>query len=172
MKKVIIIPFQRLLKRFKFFYLQLKKKKDEAILSLHYFYGIRCMVDLKKSEELCILGSSKGNKFAEALQHYFGYGVEINKNKAFLMFNQLNSDNKSDQEELSYIIYFLGRCYHKSEGTSKDVDFAKELYERSSDLNNSVAKSSLGYLYANNLVTPKFLSEKFFFSKHLLILFF
>lgn len=111
-------------------------------------YGIGCSKNERKSKELFLECLSKGSKLVEGISMIFGWGNEVDENKAFKVFyEQVNKDPKCEKKETSYFIFFLGRCYDVGTGHEKDILKAIEQYEKAVQLKVPSAMYNLGLIY-------------------------
>lgn len=109
---------------------EIKDINDDACLLLAKIY--MAAYEYNKAKPLF---EKIDNKYQEAsynlgLMYYHGYGVDINKNKAFEYF--------SSSKDLNYppTIYMLGQCFEKGYGIPKDTKTAKKYYKQGIELNN------------------------------------
>jgi hypothetical protein len=98
-------------------------------------FGIECIRDDKKAEELCLLACEDGNEFALGMKYLIGWQTEIDHKKAFRIFEKLyQKEGKEDQikEEKGHSLFFLGRCYNNGHGTERNIKSNRILQKRNS----------------------------------------
>lgn len=92
------------------------------------------------------LGGSRAHLCELALCYYYGYGTEVNRNKAADIWQEL-----SDNGDTSAMMH-LARCYRYGYGVSSDILTAKNLYKRCGD---PIALAELACMYTKNIIWHK-----------------
>ena len=77
------------------------------------------------------------------MKHVLGLKTEKNEQKLFEYLNELfENDDKPNCNEKSHLYYLLGRCHELGIGTKRNPLKALQIYQKSSELNNSVSLRS------------------------------
>ena len=110
--------------------------------------GACAMCEIVPSEPVLLQirdGVDAENLFKLGVSYLEGDGVEIDKNRAFSLFQRAAGMDHAGA------INKLGVCYSKGNGVNVDNKMAFKLFERASEMNNVDAIRNLGVCYMNGL---------------------
>ena len=108
-------------------------------------FGEELIKDEKKAEENCLLGCIEESKLAKGMKSLFGWQTNINQKEAFEIFEE--GSKEKENKETKYILFLLGRCHHKGEGTIKDPIKALEIYQKAIKMGNTNAMYNSAIIY-------------------------
>ena len=123
------------------------KSEKQIVLAFQYYFGNEVEKNEKKSEKLTISSAKLGNKTANGMLHYLGWGEKRkDENQALEMFLEVfEKDKQVVNKDTSCAIFMLARIYNI--GKKPNLEKSVFYYQIAIKLGNSSAMNNLAFIY-------------------------
>ena len=147
---------------------------SQIVLSFHYAFGMKVIINIMESKEWCIKSSEKGNNLALGMIKLNGWNEKQDNQMAINYFEKaIKEDINCKRKDTSFAIFMMAFIYFNGIEMEQNYEKAFELFQKSSQLGNSNAMNNIACMYEHGKgVDQNFELAYQYYTKVTILLFF